>query len=112
MKRVTKHEPKAKRQGKLTKLNHLAYLYLEQVQKAVIEINRLGLEVEELEFYHIKPRIIVKDGQACRKLERIGRAIEYGCGENEGGRYRRMQIMAEGIKVIWTTNRERESKLH
>ncbi|MDD7426520.1 MAG: hypothetical protein PUK61_08940 [[Actinobacillus] rossii] len=45
----------------LSKVNHLAYKYLEQVNKAIIAINYIGLEVKEIQFNHIKPRILVRD---------------------------------------------------
>ena len=86
---------------KLNAVNQKAYLWLGQVQKALIALNTLGLEVSEIEFCHVKPRILVKDCAACARLE-----DEFGNGE--GGKYRKLQIMAEGIKVIWQTNRERK----
>ena len=99
------HAPKRKA---LNPMNHLAFKYLKQVQKAVIECNALGLEVQDIEFYHVKPRIRVKESPATTRLEHIGRAIEYGFGNDENiGRYRELQINAAGIKVVWRTNRER-----
>jgi hypothetical protein len=93
---------------KLNAVNQKAYLWLGQVQKALIALNTLGLEVSEIEFCHVKPRILVKDCAACARLEASGRAIEDEFGNGEGGKYRKLQIMAEGIKVIWQTNRERK----
>lgn len=97
---------------KLNAANHLVYKFIGQVQKAIVECNALGLTVEEIEFYHIKPRIIVKDSPATAWLEHSGRAIEYGCGSDENGRHRKLQIMVAGIKVMWETHRERNNVKH
>ncbi|QOF67415.1 hypothetical protein IFE17_09790 [Actinobacillus sp. GY-402] len=91
----------------LNDVNRFAYKKLKQVQKAIVECNTLGLEVEEIEFNCIKPRIRIKDNSAAARLEYIGRAIEYGFGQDKSGKVRMLQIMAAGIKVIWLTNRER-----
>ncbi|QOF68330.1 hypothetical protein IFE17_02825 [Actinobacillus sp. GY-402] len=91
----------------LNSINKFAYKKLKQVQKAIIECNSLGLEVEEIEFNRIKPRIKIKDNSAAARLEYIGRAIEYGVGSGETGKYRQLQIMAAGIKVMWQTTRDR-----
>lgn len=80
--------------------NRIALGYLYQTQKCVNELNKMGLQVMNIEFDRVKPRVHVYPNQVTQRLEKTEQAFAYAQGR-DAERFAEYQMMVEGIKVIW-----------
>ncbi|WP_439236647.1 hypothetical protein [Lonepinella koalarum] len=82
--------------------NDLTLKYLNQVQKCIEHLDRIGLHVINVEFCKIKPTVRVQAPYLDQEQRLVNdyRAIRFMNG-NDSGRFQEYQMMVEGIRVVW-----------
>ncbi|MCK3654885.1 hypothetical protein A4G19_03615 [Pasteurellaceae bacterium Macca] len=77
------------------------------MELAVLECDKLGLEIEKVEFDgKFSPRLFVKSNAKTARLQAEGKAHFFGITQKHGVTYDLVKMpLANGSKIIWLTDR-------